>query len=161
MSFGPIQVWRLCKRQRKRSQWSLPWSATLLETASSRTQRVRVETPLVFRTLSLRSQKNGYVIARDRLGVTPRGRRLQSTRYDKLARNFLAEVQLAAITILLTEGRPRIKCEKVLISSVLPPRFPVIVYTWYTLGLGGGPAVIEYFAICFAFFTVLGLTLMH
>ena len=34
-------------------------------------------------------------------GVTPRGHRLQSTRYDKLARNFLAEVQLAAITILL------------------------------------------------------------
>ena len=60
-----------------------------------------------------------------------------------------------------TEGRPKIKCEKVLISSVLPLRFPVIVYTWYTLGLGGGPAVIEYFAICFAFFTVLGLTLMH
>ena len=60
-----------------------------------------------------------------------------------------------------TEGRPKIKCEKVLISSVLPLQFPVIVYTWYTLGLGGGPAVIEYFAICFAFFTVLGLTLMH
>jgi hypothetical protein len=59
------------------------------------------------------------------------------------------------------EGRPKIKCEKVLISSVLPLRFPVIVYTWYTLGLGGGPAVIEYFAICFAFFTVLGLTLIH
>ena len=34
-------------------------------------------------------------------GVTPRGHRLQPTRYDKLARNFLAEAQLAAITILL------------------------------------------------------------
>src|ERR1700730_3857526 len=59
LSFGPIQVWRLCERRRKRSQWSLPWSATLSETASSRTQRVRVETPLAFRTLSPRSQKNG------------------------------------------------------------------------------------------------------
>jgi ABC-type uncharacterized transport system substrate-binding protein len=34
-------------------------------------------------------------------GVRRAGHRLQSTRYGKLARNLLAEVQLAAITILL------------------------------------------------------------